>query len=201
MSTKKQFIEPDPDAMNNRLDMAAATRFFTRAQEMSVPLVVISRFIAASQAVPYGLLAVLASHCGIIGKFVAELQQAAMQTLWRQSCLPGDGADRGVLPARCDKDWFLDTFVPVQTPKASPQMMILRSISNRSMRTVHWLCFSLCQKWSKALQWHLPLRYVLQRIWFLAGQQTKTVFPSLWSYRGFYYMAFCMVRDATSQST
>jgi len=107
---KNKFLEPDPEAQNNRLDMPAATRFYAKAQEMSVALVVLSRFMAASQSVPYSIFPLLASHGGIIGKFAADLQSAAMQSLWRQSCLPGDSVARGSLPARCDSDWFRGTF-------------------------------------------------------------------------------------------
>ena len=34
---KNKFLEPDPEAQNNRLDMPAAIRFYAKAQEMSVP--------------------------------------------------------------------------------------------------------------------------------------------------------------------
>jgi len=104
------FLEPCMEAQNNRLDPDAATRFYRKAQVLSVPLLVLSRFTAQAGSVPAAIFNVLASHCGGTGVFLCQMQSAAMQALWRQSCMSEGSPDRGSLPGRCDKLWFLNTF-------------------------------------------------------------------------------------------
>jgi len=112
-----QWLEPDPDAQNNRLDMVAATKFFTASQELSVPLIVLTRFAAQDGRVPRAIFDVLASHCGPIGQSLCETARARTQALWLQSQAPASSiAERGTLPARCDRAWFLNTFCSGRQP-------------------------------------------------------------------------------------
>jgi hypothetical protein len=113
---KTQWLEPDPDATNNRLDMAAATKFYKKSQELSVALVILSRFAARAGSVPRSMCDVLASHCGQIGRFTCDAQKACMSELWAQACAPAGHASRGSLPTRCDRHWFMDTFCAGKDP-------------------------------------------------------------------------------------
>jgi hypothetical protein len=90
--------------------MNSAKKFYTKAQELSVPLVVLSRFAVRTGSVPRAIFDVLASHCGQTGKFLCELQRTAMQDLWRRSCAEQGSDKRGSLPARCTREWFLNSF-------------------------------------------------------------------------------------------
>mmetsp|Transcript_121060 Transcript_121060/g.342533 ORF Transcript_121060/g.342533 Transcript_121060/m.342533 type:complete len:781 (+) Transcript_121060:112-2454(+) len=105
-----QWLEPDPTAQNNRLDMEAASYFYRSAQELSVPLVVLSRFAVHGGRVPRALFDVLSSSCGPVGKYVSEIQRRRIERLWDQANLAPADTDRGNLPPRCDRAWFLATF-------------------------------------------------------------------------------------------
>eukprot|EP00928_Gymnodinium_smaydae_P086959 TRINITY_DN71339_c0_g1_i1.p1 TRINITY_DN71339_c0_g1~~TRINITY_DN71339_c0_g1_i1.p1 ORF type:complete len:826 (-),score=137.62 TRINITY_DN71339_c0_g1_i1:93-2483(-) len=104
-------LSPDPQAQNNRLDMPAANFFYARSQELSVPLVVLSRHFARAVQVPRVFFDVMHSHGGAVGRECAAMQKAQIEDLHRRACLPPrDGASRGDLPHRCDQAWFRSTF-------------------------------------------------------------------------------------------
>jgi len=103
-------LEPDPAAQNNRLDMEAAAHFYKEAQEMSVPLVVLSRFATRSGQVPPALFNVLESHGGKVGQGICRNQRASIQALWAKANEADNSPMRGNLPSRCDRSWFLATF-------------------------------------------------------------------------------------------
>merc|ERR1719313_3191482 len=111
-----QWLEPDPDAQNFRQDLDSASKFFSRAQELSVPLVVVSRFASRSGHMPRALFDVLSSHCGSLGEGVASNARGQLQQLWSKVLAPVGSAARGGLPGRCDKAWFLDTFCSGREP-------------------------------------------------------------------------------------
>lgn len=45
-----------------------------------------------------------------IGRHLQQTQATSIERLWRQACAPVGAAERGGLPARCDRAWFLTTF-------------------------------------------------------------------------------------------
>lgn len=107
---KGSMIEPDPSAQNNRLNLSAANYFFQTAQELSVPLVVISRFTTQNLQLPRALFEVLKTHGGEVGGVIFESQQASLQELWRKANAPVNSTEREKLPPRCNREWFLATF-------------------------------------------------------------------------------------------
>lgn len=98
-------LEPS-DAHNNVFDFESSKFFYRRCQELNVPLVVVSRFTAYGcpvQKKVYDLMV----RCPVPHPTVCRLQRAqraSIETLWVNVC----AGDR--LPARCDKQWFCDTF-------------------------------------------------------------------------------------------
>jgi hypothetical protein len=111
-----EWLLPDMEAQNNRLDQQSSQSFFKLAQELSVPLVVMSRFAAREGHVPRTLFDVLAKYCGQVGQFLSELQRQRIQVLWQQATAPERDEARGNLPARCDRAWFLSTFCSGREP-------------------------------------------------------------------------------------
>lgn len=71
---------------------------------------VLSRFAAKAGSVPRSIFDVLASHCGPTGKFLFETYRDSMLVLWRRSCAPSGSSERGGLPSRCNREWYLNTF-------------------------------------------------------------------------------------------
>jgi hypothetical protein len=121
-SSGKRLIA-DPLASNNRLDIKAAEAFIARAQDLLVPLTVISRHCAAAVSLPYEIFDVLGSHGGAVGALVRDTQDHAMQIFWEataskdrrtslQSCPEEEMMTRrkSLLPERCDREWFVKNF-------------------------------------------------------------------------------------------
>jgi len=118
------FLEPDPEASNNCLDMEAATMVYRAAQEESLPLLVLSRFAATLGRVPKRLFDELECHGGPVGKQLVEVQRRCIRQLWVAACTP-PGMERVAsmgLPNRCDQDWFVNTFcggLPIEEAAAT----------------------------------------------------------------------------------
>merc|ERR1712187_816277 len=102
-------LVPDPDGTNNSLDAPSAEAAYKLLQEHLVPLVTISRHAFGSVQLPRAFFDVLASHGGDIGKQVYDVQHECINNLYKSACAT-DPAERGRLPARCDKAWFVNSF-------------------------------------------------------------------------------------------
>jgi hypothetical protein len=90
---------------------------YRRAQELSVPLVVISRHLSHACRVPAELFDILASHGGQLGKTVRDEQRESFNMLWERACAPsGDASKRRKLPERCDRAWFVRSFCSGEHP-------------------------------------------------------------------------------------
>mmetsp|Transcript_47914 Transcript_47914/g.158786 ORF Transcript_47914/g.158786 Transcript_47914/m.158786 type:complete len:301 (-) Transcript_47914:260-1162(-) len=108
--TGQTVLGPDPAAANNRVDLEAARAMYHCAQEMSVPLVILSRHVAHACRLPRQLFDMLLEHCGSLGAELAEEQRSSTRLLWQQACAPLGDSARGSLADRCDRNWFLKTF-------------------------------------------------------------------------------------------
>lgn len=102
-------LQPDPAAQNNRLDMDAATALYERAQELSVPMTIGSRFLAHACRIPPALFDLLDRWGGELGKTLKDEQVEAINELWTRACATNPRSRRG-LPARCNREWFEDMF-------------------------------------------------------------------------------------------
>ena len=45
-----------------------------------------------------------------VGIKLRDSQKGSIESLWKRANMPAGHADRGTLPARCDKEWFCNTF-------------------------------------------------------------------------------------------
>jgi len=94
------------DGHNNLFDGEASKFFYRRCQEIGVPLIVLSRFTAYGcpvQKFVYDLMV----RCPIPNPTVCRLQRAqrsSIESLWQKVCAGG------MLPPRCSKQWFCNTF-------------------------------------------------------------------------------------------
>lgn len=103
-------LQPDSEATNNSVDMAGARRLYELSQNLSVPLVVLSRHVAVSSRVPRQLFDVMAGHGGTVGRAMCDEQQRCLRSLWDHVRLPAGHALRE-LPGRCDESWFRRQFI------------------------------------------------------------------------------------------
>lgn len=110
-------MEPDPEALNHRLDLPAAQGFFEVAQRNGVPIVVLSRHLSHACRVPRELFDTLGKHGGAMGAQLVAMERDRVAKLWRLSGLPADDPERCGLPARCDREWFVRSFCPAGAPE------------------------------------------------------------------------------------
>mmetsp|Transcript_62693 Transcript_62693/g.176791 ORF Transcript_62693/g.176791 Transcript_62693/m.176791 type:complete len:836 (-) Transcript_62693:168-2675(-) len=116
--TGQSILEPDPAAQFNSLDMDAAKRFLRQAQNLLVPLVIISRHFAHATQIARVVFDTLADYGGRIGADVCHAHKSSMERLWRLACTsPSDKAPRCGLPARCDRQWFIKAFCNNKAPE------------------------------------------------------------------------------------
>lgn len=103
------YMEPDT-AANNAFDMECAVYSYRRFQELGVPLVILTREAAYACKVPRKFYDDLADTGHPVGIKLRDSQKGSIESLWKRAILPAGHADRGTLPARCDKEWFCNTF-------------------------------------------------------------------------------------------
>ena len=108
--TEEKILVPDPGSQNHRLDFDSASKFYRRAQALSVPMVVLSRHVAMECCIPVNFFDALGSHGGEVGRRIYKNERKSLAKLWRCSCAPPGSVARGNLPDRCDANWFSDTF-------------------------------------------------------------------------------------------
>lgn len=103
------YMEPDT-AANNAFDMESAKYVYRKLQELGVPMVILTREAAYACKVPRKFYDDLADTGHPVGIKLRDSQKGSIESLWRRANMPADHADRGTLPARCDKEWFCNTF-------------------------------------------------------------------------------------------
>lgn len=118
--TGQTVLVPDEAAQNNRTDMPAANRFYKAAQELLVPLVILSRYCSAALCLPRVVIDHLAECGGTMGTILQEKQKTGLEQLWADSnsskVASTDKANPKVLTRqtsrlgrRCSGNWFADT--------------------------------------------------------------------------------------------
>merc|ERR1712110_286877 len=75
-ATGDTLLEPDPEATNNSIDLSSAIELFRLAQELLVPMRVVSRDFARMVQIPRNFFDLLNSHGGPIGNQLYELQKS-----------------------------------------------------------------------------------------------------------------------------
>ena len=102
-------LAPDT-AHNNTFDSQAACFFYRRCQELGVHLVVVSRHAAGACPVPRSMYDSIAQSRHIVALRLRAAQRFSIVALWKRACAPEGAKQRQRLPARCSRQWFLDTF-------------------------------------------------------------------------------------------
>lgn len=105
-------------AANNNFDPSSTLHLYDALQRRGVPTVITTRFAAYGCKMPFGVFATMAESGNAIGARVGEAQRERIQELWMKSNAPTGSFERGDLPARCDRAWFVNTFCAGRDPGA-----------------------------------------------------------------------------------
>lgn len=110
-----EVFNPDDDrlipdtAQNNSFDIGAAEFLYQKCQDLGVATTTLSRHAAYAAPVPRRIYDEMCEHTtNPIAKRLRAAQQASIEKLWQRASAVGD--ERQGLPARCDKEWFCNTF-------------------------------------------------------------------------------------------
>jgi len=101
-----------PDtAANNNFDTEAANCFYRKLQQQSIPVTIVSRWAAYAAKLPLSLYDRMAKSGNLVAIRLQKAQQASLQHLWSRAVMAADDPEREGLPARCNKEWFCETFL------------------------------------------------------------------------------------------
>jgi len=92
--------------------------------ELGIPLVILSRFTAYAAPVPRSIYDEMAASGSQIGQRLQKAQRKTIEALWARACAPEGSEARAGLPARCDKEWFCNTFCQGQGKERSGEESI-----------------------------------------------------------------------------
>lgn len=100
-----------PDtASNNMMDTESSQYLYRTLQELGIPLTILSREAANAAPVPRSHYDALAATGNPVGVKLRETQERIMQAVWERANMTVDDPRREGLPARCDRQWFLDSY-------------------------------------------------------------------------------------------
>lgn len=103
------YLTPDK-ANNNTFDEAATKGLFRDLQDLNIPMTVVTKTAAYAAAVGKQFYEDLGNTGHEVGTRLRDVQKDSLDGLWHRANLPADDPERGGLPARCDRAWFLATF-------------------------------------------------------------------------------------------
>jgi len=107
------YLTPD-SANNNTFDMPAAKGLYRELQDLGIPMTVVTKTAAYASAVGKEFYEDLGQTGHAVGKRLRDNQKDSLDGLWHRVNLPADDPERGGLPPRCDRNWFLTTFCSAQ---------------------------------------------------------------------------------------
>ena len=102
-----------PDLSNNyTFDKDASAKVFTHLQEMSVPMVMVSRQAAAMVPLEPSFYDELVerSNDHPVAKLIKDSAKKGIEALWKRATAPSGSSERKSLPDDRDRDWFIKTF-------------------------------------------------------------------------------------------
>lgn len=103
-------------AANNVFDPGATLHMYDLVQRHQIPTVFTTRHLAYGCMIPFGLYTQLAETGHAVGIRLDEKQRASIDGLWKRANAPEGSAERGSLPLRCDRSWFVKTFCDGNDP-------------------------------------------------------------------------------------
>lgn len=108
--SEEGFMMPDT-AANNNFDLKAAQEFYRELQRMSIPMTIVSRWAAYAAKLPLSLYDRMAKSGNPVSLRMQKAQQSSLQHLWTRSNMDAENPAREGLPARCNQQWFCETFL------------------------------------------------------------------------------------------
>ena len=105
-------LTPDPESVNNFMNLDSAKFFIRNCQEIGVPLTSVSRHTVAGCELPSSILRILRDHGGPVGRTFYEKYEQSVAGLVESVAEPMSAERK--LPARCDSQWFENTFLNSQ---------------------------------------------------------------------------------------
>lgn len=106
-----------PDqAANNMFDKDASDFTYDWLQAEGVPLTVVSKEAAYGCRFHFSFYDELAATGNPIGIKIRDRQRPALEKLWREANAEPGSELRGSLPERCDRQWFVGTFLDGHEP-------------------------------------------------------------------------------------
>jgi hypothetical protein len=137
---RRGHILPDK-ASNNMFDMAAATRFYVRLQELNIRLHVLTRFAAYVVPMPRKLYDGMELTGSPIAKRLVTAQRTSIQELWQRCHAVGEA--RMGLPERCSTEWFRKTFLDGEGSERTSTDSIWDLVAHFNMYDVLALVFAV----------------------------------------------------------
>ncbi|CAD7738577.1 hypothetical protein LMG31886_31710 [Xanthomonas hydrangeae] len=95
-------VQPDARAYNNATDLDAARGLYRKAQQLHIPLRIVTKEAAYKAAVSPSFYEGLTKSRHSVGRYLQDVQKNALNGLW-------DGIQAGLLPG-LDQAWFFRTF-------------------------------------------------------------------------------------------
>lgn len=103
-------------AANNNFDPGSTQHLYDAMQRNGVPIVITTRFAAYGCKMPFGVFGAMTESGSAIGARIGESQRERIQELWLKANAPVASFQRGDLPERCDRTWFVNTFCDGRDP-------------------------------------------------------------------------------------
>ena len=97
-------------AANNNFDPGATWHVYDAMQRHGVPTITTTRYAAYASKMPFGTFKVMAASGNQMGARIAEVQGERFLELWMKANAPAGSFERGDLPERCNRQWFIKTF-------------------------------------------------------------------------------------------
>ena len=79
--------------------------------QLGVPMTILSRHSAYKAPLQRGVYELMAKSGNPIANRLLSEQKQSISELWKRACAPPNSADRMELPERCDRAWFISTFM------------------------------------------------------------------------------------------
>ncbi|MGW8277283.1 type III secretion system effector XopQ [Xanthomonas axonopodis] len=100
------FVQPDARPYNNATDIHAARALYRRAQQLGIPLRILTKEAAYRAAVPPAFYEGIARNGHPVGEYLRDVQKNALKGLW-------EGIQANLI-RDLDTAWFFRTFVAAQ---------------------------------------------------------------------------------------
>ncbi len=116
-------------AANNNFDPGSTQHLYDAMQRYGVPTITTTRFAAYGCKMPFGVFGAMGESGNAIGVRIGETQEERIRELWMKANAPFGSFERGDLPARCDRTWFVSTFCGGRDPGANDVLAYMAEVA------------------------------------------------------------------------